>query len=257
MQITASTLGNVSHICHEMTAISGIEQFRREAVTKLTDLFSATSSAFLHWADAGNTPANLSRDDICFFRLADRYRDIYYEQVRTEDPITDWHLRQRRSGPGRGENLVTVFPGEALKDNPLDEYILGPNDSRDVLTISLAVDDRLVGNISLARSRRMPCFGEKELLLGRLLMPALSAAYSRLLILKSLDSREVTEAGDLRFSGLTRREREIVAHARKGLNSAEIGEELFISQWTVKKHLQSIYRKLGVHNRIELFNRLH
>jgi ATP/maltotriose-dependent transcriptional regulator MalT len=38
----------------------------------------------------------------------------------------------------------------------------------------------------------------------------------------------------------------------RGFSNKEIGGELFISLETVKKHLSSIYHKLGVKNRLQL-----
>src|SRR3982751_4386974 len=48
---------------------------------------------------------------------------------------------------------------------------------------------------------------------------------------------------------LTRREREVLGYAPSMLSAAEIGTELFVSVNTVKAHLRSIYRKLGVTRR--------
>lgn len=53
---------------------------------------------------------------------------------------------------------------------------------------------------------------------------------------------------------LTPREREIVGHLLKGSSNAEIADTLFISVGTVKNHVYSIYRKLGVKNRGQLFS---
>ena len=50
---------------------------------------------------------------------------------------------------------------------------------------------------------------------------------------------------------LTNREIEILEHTSKGLNYNQIGENLFISPKTVRKHLENIYQKLQVHNKME------
>ena len=50
---------------------------------------------------------------------------------------------------------------------------------------------------------------------------------------------------------LTRREKEVIAELSKGLYYKEIACKIFISQETVKKHVKSIYRKMGVRNRVE------
>ncbi|TDQ17097.1 LuxR family two component transcriptional regulator [Algoriphagus boseongensis] len=50
---------------------------------------------------------------------------------------------------------------------------------------------------------------------------------------------------------LTPREIEILEQTSKGLNYNQIGENLFISPKTVRKHLENIYGKLQVHNKME------
>jgi DNA-binding NarL/FixJ family response regulator len=50
---------------------------------------------------------------------------------------------------------------------------------------------------------------------------------------------------------LTNRETEILEHLSKGLNYNEIANNLIISPSTVRKHIENIYKKLQVHNKIE------
>lgn len=50
---------------------------------------------------------------------------------------------------------------------------------------------------------------------------------------------------------LTNREVEILEQLSKGLNYGEIATNLFISQGTVRKHVENTYRKLQVHNKME------
>lgn len=51
--------------------------------------------------------------------------------------------------------------------------------------------------------------------------------------------------------GLTSRELEIIEEIAAGRNYQQIAEALFISPATVRKHIENIYRKLQVHNKIE------
>lgn len=57
------------------------------------------------------------------------------------------------------------------------------------------------------------------------------------------------------FSCLTRQERQVAALIEKGLTNREIGEELCISETTVKKHVSNIFEKLGISSRKDLQNR--
>lgn len=50
---------------------------------------------------------------------------------------------------------------------------------------------------------------------------------------------------------LTQRERQILALLREGLDNASIGQRLHLSDKTVRNHLSSVYRKLGVANRTQ------
>lgn len=56
----------------------------------------------------------------------------------------------------------------------------------------------------------------------------------------------------LMSKGLSRREVEIVEMAAKGWPSKVIGNAAFITEKTVKFHLTSIYKKLGVKSRSEM-----
>ena len=56
------------------------------------------------------------------------------------------------------------------------------------------------------------------------------------------------------LDGLSAREHDIVAMIARGHSNREIGEQLFISERTVKHHLTSIFGKLGLSSRLQLAN---
>jgi len=68
-------------------------------------------------------------------------------------------------------------------------------------------------------------------------MPAADAA-------RELAGREVTVE-----SALTPRQREVLTLAAEGLTDREIGERLFISEYTVHRHMSDIFNRLGVATR--------
>ena len=49
----------------------------------------------------------------------------------------------------------------------------------------------------------------------------------------------------------SKREEEVMKLIIKGLTNAEIAADLVISPHTVKAHIEHIYSKLGVHNRLQ------
>lgn len=50
---------------------------------------------------------------------------------------------------------------------------------------------------------------------------------------------------------LSKRETEVLEHLSKGLNYIQIADNLILSKGTVRKHIENIYRKLQVHNKME------
>ena len=54
---------------------------------------------------------------------------------------------------------------------------------------------------------------------------------------------------------ITEREKEVVSLMYKGLNYNEIANQLNISPATVRKHIENIYRKLSVHNKVEAIHK--
>ena len=54
------------------------------------------------------------------------------------------------------------------------------------------------------------------------------------------------------LSGLSGRERVVAAKFAGGMTYRDIGEALFIAPTTVRTHLSTIYRKLGVRSKVAL-----
>jgi DNA-binding NarL/FixJ family response regulator len=59
-------------------------------------------------------------------------------------------------------------------------------------------------------------------------------------------------SGDL--AALSARQRQILGFVVEGLSNAEIGRRLYLSESTIKQHLRSAYKLLGVSNRTEAAN---
>jgi DNA-binding CsgD family transcriptional regulator len=111
--------------------------------------------------------------------------------------------------------------------------------------------------ISLHRSQYSQNFDERATIIMEILTPHLTNIYNYLNIIALLNK----ESGDsaalvAEYKVFSKREAEVAALASKRLSAAEIGSLLQISPRTVEKHIASIYAKLKVKNRHELFSKL-
>ena len=70
-------------------------------------------------------------------------------------------------------------------------------------------------------------------------------------LLDEFARRPATPDGDRIFSELTDRERDVLLEVAKGASNAEIAERLYISETTVKTHVNHILAKLNVRDRIQ------
>lgn len=82
---------------------------------------------------------------------------------------------------------------------------------------------------------------------GAFMSPVIAAKSMQLL--RSRD--KVIPSGDETDFALSQRETDVLELISHGLNYNEIGEKLFISPFTVRKHIENIYRKLQVNNKVQ------
>jgi LuxR family maltose regulon positive regulatory protein len=100
--------------------------------------------------------------------------------------------------------------------------------------------------------------GEGELMqnmLGHVLKktklePHLSVYVEKLLSLFESGPRKPKQAGGM-FEPLSERELEVLRYVAEGLSNPEIARRLFLSPNTLKAHMQNIFLKLDVHNRLQ------
>ncbi|HHG86119.1 MAG TPA: response regulator transcription factor, partial [Bacteroidetes bacterium] len=91
--------------------------------------------------------------------------------------------------------------------------------------------------------------GIHDIMEGGAPMSAPIAAKALKLLRSPLESG--VQAGTREDFGLSKRELEILEQLCQGLNYQEIASNLFISPKTVRKHIENIYRKLRVHNKVD------
>lgn len=87
--------------------------------------------------------------------------------------------------------------------------------------------------------------------------PANDGGIYYMIYVSELKNDLVVQGSDLRKTfQLSKREMDVMGHLFKGLKNSEIASALYVSEITVKKHIQKIYAKVGVKNRTSLMNKV-
>ena len=138
---------------------------------------------------------------------------------------------------------------------------LALHESTRAAVVLLEAHDRVAFASSAARELLDRYFGEREVRLPDLLAswlrerrrtatgePLRIDADERALVIELVDGALLLEEQQ-RLPRLTAREQEILDLVAEGRTNAEIAERLWVSRGTVRKHLDNVYAKLGVHTR--------
>jgi DNA-binding NarL/FixJ family response regulator len=128
--------------------------------------------------------------------------------------------------------------------------------TRIVVLTSSEDDDHLIGALKIgARAYVLKGVAARELIrilravwAGESYVPPMLAA-SLLLEMREAHSQQKQSTSPL--DELTPRERQILEGLAAGLSNKEIGEQLFLSEKTVKHYMTNILQKLQVRNRVE------
>ena len=117
-----------------------------------------------------------------------------------------------------------------------------------------ALEAGALGYVSRAEPLHRLVYDVRGALRGEACLPRhMLAPVLRLLI----DRRRAEDERSERLSRLSRREREVLDHMVHGAGNDEMAAALFLSQATVRTHVQNILGKLEVHSRLEAISFAH
>lgn len=174
--------------------------------------------------------------------------DTYFVQTdQAPDPIdwtsevvlnaaTAWPLRDRLCSSSEPRKLSDFLSSIELQRHPWYHASMRPNGARHEMKMWLAGPDGTVQAFMFVRTRGRQDFDERDRSILALLRPHLSAIRTR------WERRH-------RPSSLTTREAEILDLVAKGMSNAQIANALVVSPLTVRRHLENVFGKLGVHSR--------
>lgn len=161
---------------------------------------------------------------------------------RLHHPLVQWHLR---TGDLTAQSLGRV-PRAFLPPTDTGRLVARLQDLEVEQQISMPCRAG-VQSWTFVLGRSGPDFSDQELALARRIQ-ALLALVTRQVSLRPPEPDRAADA-DL----LTARERAVLLLMADGLTASSIGRRLGMSPRTVQKHLEHVYRKLGVNDRLRAY----
>jgi DNA-binding CsgD family transcriptional regulator len=174
-----------------------------------------------------------------------------FERHMGEHPLGD---NFQRTGDLRARTISDFLSATRFRDLGLYSEFFRHIDVEDQLGVCIPVPGgRLIG-VTATRSSRS--FTSRDRRCLDLLRPHLVQAHENVRFLIELQSRNRDDDDRLPLTDMTGREREVLTYVERGRTNAEIGIILGVSGRTVQKHLERVFRKLGVETRTAAVHRL-
>ena len=123
----------------------------------------------------------------------------------------------------------------------------------------LKSNNKVIGWIGLFRPKGSKDFSKEESEIMKILAPYVTLALENIDLQRKIElskHRRLNEENIGEVLCLSKRETEVVSHIFRGMRNSEIAEKLFISEISVKKHIQNICEKLGVNCRTAIIHKI-
>lgn len=181
--------------------------------------------------------------------MTQKQLDTYYDRYAAFD-YTVWSFDVHNVNVYRDLDLVDV---ERRNATPIYQEWMEPLDIYFGCTATLAHEGVPLGSLTLFREKEAGEFSDEELEMLRQIARHLSLRLHQVL---PDDSAQNTAKNPLETliaaSNILPREAEVLRLMLAGKTNREIATELYISESTVKKHINAVYHKLSVKNRLGL-----
>ncbi|WP_230874886.1 response regulator transcription factor [Lysinibacillus cavernae] len=161
----------------------------------------------------------------------------YLQIYKNFDPLHPQNIDTHHAIQLMNKNEVMCLQ----KQTHYKEVFLRKNCYEDEMAMYLKVDDKLIAVIGFLRKIGEKLFNEKDILMLLYLKKNIENIYA----LHHYSQPPI-------LFEMTAREREVLNFVFKGLKNVEIAQQLYVSENTIKKHLQNLYRRFKVTNRTQL-----
>jgi DNA-binding NarL/FixJ family response regulator len=218
-------------------ARTGADQLIEHIVRELPTLVGCDSAMYARFEPSTRRTTTIATDQ----RLVD---------IRTQNPEAWWHLLGEHpivtyradSADGGAVRFSDFLTRRQLRSREIYWLFFHPFEAEYVMGVEFCRSPSEFIHIGCTRSEGD--FSERQRLSLDLLRPHLARLFRKL-------GSDDGGIGALKGLGLSRREAEILACVASGSSVRGIAQTFYLAPSTVRKHIERIYAKLGVHTRTE------
>ncbi|MDY3240628.1 MAG: helix-turn-helix transcriptional regulator [Anaerovoracaceae bacterium] len=189
-----------------------------------------------------------------FVGVDEKTKAIWETQIVNCD-LAGWLILSGRNNAFSDNEL---YPEESWISGSLYKQFYVPNDFYYSMSMSITFKGETLGIIKLYRSKKREPFQARDLFAIDMLQKHFSYRFSY--EARKGDTRYFYAKGYTeeicRKNGFTEREADVYRLVIDGCSNEEIACQLNVSIHTVKKHLQNMYQKMGIKNRVQLLQGL-
>ena len=187
------------------------------------------------------------KDPVCY---PPEFRDVEQTYLKFEAiDHTNWTMYSRESMILRESALVCE---EERLGSPIYKKFYSRYDIYDTLQMSIAYAGMVYAIITLYRTQDQGVFTSDDEFYMQLTGKHMNYLFAKHCGGSYYPEKASDTAALAAQYHLTPRESEILSYIFSGMNNQKILEKTFISSYTLQKHIQNIYRKMQVSNRLEL-----
>lgn len=249
MNLSSHETRQLLAVIESLTSDDDPQARRFNAGRGLLDLLQADYFASYEWNEGWRCFENRAS-----INMSDNNLKRYEKYFQFRDPITKPMQRIRRA-----VNVREIMGQSALSRTEFFNDFLAVDGLHFGVNLHVFDGETPLADWRIWRSRQRDDFDRRDLEILDLLAPHLRNATRlarRMAGVEAGGSLEVTIGRIQALGGLSARQSQIAYHAFLGCTDAEIAEKLCISVATARSHLRSVYRRLGVTNRVSLCHRL-
>lgn len=257
MELTQLEWETINEIIAQFYDTNDISMFRKKFLIKLGKLMDYDIADFCLSNFKESNGVNLI-DPVVVSRYSKDFEKRFtqeYEKKFERYDYTNWIY----SNP---ESMVfiesDVINNEVRMKSSYYQNFLLPMNLTNVMGLSLATNGTPLGAVSIYRMKEKEDFTAKDAYILKQFIPHL---INKMLAIKegtALASSNIDQPNQVLADkyALSKREIEVIRLVCKGLNNEQIGQALVITTNTVKKHMNHIFSKLQITNRVQIIHLL-